>query len=655
MKTKQLLSLVVCICLTGSLLAQKITREFGQISMEELRMSSYNKDPLAEAVVLFDIGKSYFGRTQNGFEVIFERVTRIKILTDAGLDWATFEIPFYQEGDISEKVFRLDAFVYNLVDGQVKRTAMDRNSIYDEKLNQNWNLRKVALPDVSAGSVIEYSYKINSQYFFNLRDWGFQWKIPVDYSEYEIKITPFYEYIFILQGADRFSSQESFAESMKGQFGAIEYQNMVHRFTLKEIPAFRDEEYITSINDHIIKMNFQLSKINYPGGRVKQIMSTWPDMIVELDKHKDFGHFIRRSEKLAAKAIDIKLIKNQPENDRFDFIMNHMKETFKWNNTQSKFASKSPNDFLKDQFGNSADINLFAIGMLKAAGIEAHPIIMSTRNNGFIYKEYPFSNFFNYVLISAVVNGEPILADASSLLTANDKIPLKCVNKEGLLVLKGVLKWVDLRVSEPSEMKVDLKLSFKNQQMMVYINQSATEYEGVRSRVNYGDDIDHLKKKLKVTGFDILESTIEVSNQKDLNKPWNLSYSMKSEIDYSTEKLLIAPFLDLVLQDNPLKQNNRTYPIDMIYPLIKEFRSQILIPEGYRVEHIPQNRNYDSQHFHVKYEVLQEEGMLSIVFSYGFKKSVYEASLYPRLKTYFNEIVRRGNENIVLTRISDEG
>lgn len=653
MKIRHLLSFAVFISLYASVLAQDISREFGKISMEELKMQSYNKDSQAEAVVLFDIGKSYFIRGDNGFEVIFERVTRIKVLTDAGVDWGSFEIPYYREGDISEKVYDLNAVVYNLVDGQLKRTSIDRNNVYDEKLNQSWNLKKVALPDVGAGSVIEYSYKVISQYFFNLRDWDFQWKIPVVFSEYEIKITPFYEYVFILQGANRFSSQESFAESTKRTYGAIEYQNMVHRFGMKDIPAFRDEEYITSINDHIIRMNFQLSKINYPGGRINQIMTTWPDMINEMVKHKDFGHFIRRSEKLAPKAIDIKAIKAQSESERFDVIMNYVKETFKWNNIHSKFASKSPNDFLKDQFGNSADINLFAIGLLNAAGIEAHPVIMSTRNNGFIYKEYPFSLFFNYALISAVVDGEPILADATSLKIANDRIPLKCINQEGLLVLKGDLKWVDLRVKDPSEIMVDLKVSFEAQEMVVDINKTATEYEAVSYRDDYEDDLENLKKKLEVTGYHLPDSSIHVENQNDLNKPWNLKYRLTSEINHSAEKLLIAPFLNLVIQDNPLKQNSRTYPIDMMYPSKKEFRSHILIPEGYRVEHIPQNRVYDSQYFQVKYEVLQEEGVVNVVFSYWFKQAIYEAPLYPRLKTYFNEIVRKGNENIVFTRIPE--
>jgi hypothetical protein len=585
------LRILLLICFSTTLWSQNITREFGKVSVAELKMDVYEKDTSAEAVVLFDIGKSYFTSREGGFEIIYERITRIKILSEAGLEWGEIEIPYYREGDIYEKVYELSADVYNITDGQVIRTSIDRGNIFKEEINEFWNVQKVVLPEVRPGSVIEYRYKIISQYLFNMRDWNFQWKIPVVYSEYTVKITPFYEYVYILKGTNKFTFQESFVDGgMKLRFGAIEYNNMVHRFGMENLPAFRDEEFITSINDHIIRMDFQLSKINYPGGGSREIMTTWPEMIKGLIKHDDFGKYIKRSEKLASKALDQMQLEGLSEKEKFNSVMDYVKETFKWNDMHSKYASKSAGNFVKDQFGNSADINLFAVGMLRSAGIEAHPVISSTRNNGFIYKDYPFSQFFNYVLITAVVDGETILADAASLQVANDRIPLKCINKEGLLIHKDEVTWVDLTVKKPSEKMVDLRVRFDESEMLVDVKHTATEYEAVRYRTDYGDDIDHLKSKLNVDGYDLSETSIKIENQNDVNNPWMLSYTLQSDMNYSTEKLLLSPFLNLVLRDNPLKQNSRTYPVDMMYSSKIDYTSRIMIPEGYVVEHIPQNR-----------------------------------------------------------------
>ena len=58
-------------------------------------MKKYDKDTSAEAVVIYDIGESYFADNDNGFDVVFQRKTKIKIFNKAGLRWAQFEIPYY--------------------------------------------------------------------------------------------------------------------------------------------------------------------------------------------------------------------------------------------------------------------------------------------------------------------------------------------------------------------------------------------------------------------------------------------------------------------------------------------------------------------------------------------------------------------------------
>ena len=88
-----------------TLKAQSFSKEFGKIGIDEKELTQYAPDESAVAVVLFDIGKSHFVRIGNSFEVVFERTTRIKILSNAGLDWAEVEIPFYQEGQINEIIF----------------------------------------------------------------------------------------------------------------------------------------------------------------------------------------------------------------------------------------------------------------------------------------------------------------------------------------------------------------------------------------------------------------------------------------------------------------------------------------------------------------------------------------------------------------------
>ena len=63
--------------------------------------------------------------------------------------------------------------------------------------------------------------------------------------------------------------------ALRVHMGIISYQDIVYKFGMKNIPAFGDEEFITSINDYVIKLDFQLSKIHTLDGRNIDIITTW--------------------------------------------------------------------------------------------------------------------------------------------------------------------------------------------------------------------------------------------------------------------------------------------------------------------------------------------------------------------------------------------
>src|SRR5690349_22677640 len=63
-----------------------------------------------------------------------------------------------------------------------------------------YDFAKFAIPDVKAGTVIEYQYEIMSPFTYNFRKWEFQADIPKVYSEYRTSIPGNYVYNIILRG-----------------------------------------------------------------------------------------------------------------------------------------------------------------------------------------------------------------------------------------------------------------------------------------------------------------------------------------------------------------------------------------------------------------------------------------------------------------------
>ena len=142
-----------------------------------------------------------------------------------------------------------------------------------------------------------------------------------------------------------------------------------------------------------------------------------------------------------------------------------------------------------------------------------------------------------------------------------------------------------------------------------------------------------------------------VQNQYIKDKPYILSYNQTSKPEIVNEKIYVSPFLNETFSDNPLKQKERTYPIDLIYPQKRIYNSSVLIPEGYKVDYLPSEQMIDNQLFELTYSINSDENQINITFVYYLKESVYPATEYSKIKSYFNEIVKKGIEKIVFTKM----
>ena len=335
---------------------------------------------------------------------------------------------------------------------------------------------------------------------------------------------------------------------------------------------------------------------------------------------------------------------------KFNYVVNYVKANFNWNKIESKYASKSPSDLLKDKFGNSADLNLLAVGLLNAAGIEAYPLILSTRDNGRIKNNYPLMKAFNYVIISANPEGQNILSDATEVFCPNDMIPSRCINEKGLLIKEGPVQWVPLQQSLPSEIEKVISMDSIERQPVAKVSVTASKYDAIRYRNEYGNNKNKIVENEGRNKYKIEKSSVVTVNAFAREVPFKFEYRAGFNAEAIENKIYVSPFLEEVLTDNPLKLNNRTYPIDFAYPVTRTFVSTIAIPQGYKIDFLPKEEKILNEMFELNYKVLKSDKDLQLTFNYTFKKSVYPATEYQNLKYYFNEIIKKGNEKIVFVK-----
>lgn len=634
--------------------AQIFSHEFGKYSLEEFQLKSYDKDPTAEAVVIYDIGESYFIEDEGNFRIVFKRNLKFKIFNKTGLRWAQFEIPYYFGDNNYEDIYDLQGNTYNFENGKVRTSQLDKRNVYEEKKDEHWFLKKFAMPDVKEGSVVEITYKISTPYKFNFRGWEFQQDIPVMYSEYKTKMIPFYSYNYILQGASKFDSFKSYEDpGFEKEIRGVKYREMVYEFVMRDIPAFKNEGFITSANDYLIRLEFQLSEFRNLYGSVTKIITTWPKAIEEYLDHEEFGKYLKSSIKSAKNIVDTMKGSSETTLQRVKILDRYVKSNFNWNGRTSELASKSVKEFIKTRSGNSADINLYLAGLLKAAGVEAYPVIISTRGHGKINVTYPYLHYFNYVVVVASVEGKLLIMDATEPLCNLNEIPIRSMNDIGLIINKDKSEWLNFYSTSPSMIRDSIDLTFNKSidSLTATFNITTTSYDALKLRKYWtGNNKDKIKDELFLENCSF-DDSIEIYNLTQIENPFELRFRTKQNTEILSNKILISPFAGAVISENPFKQLIRSYPVDMIYKKEREYTSVLHIPNGYKLIKKPENVDINNILLNIQYKIEQvDTKTLKIKASYGFRKEVYESSDYTYLKAMYNKIVNMLNDKIILAK-----
>ncbi len=175
--------------------------KFGKISDEEIAMKQYEKEPDAAAVYLFDKATLSYAYDEDHFFVpTFERHVRLKIFKKEAYDLANFRLVYRSSGSGVQSISDIKAISYNTNNGKLIETKLSDDNITVEALTKNTSIKKITMPNVREGTIIELKYKISSNGVAYIPDWNFQENIPVIWSEYEASIPEYLDFLPISQG-----------------------------------------------------------------------------------------------------------------------------------------------------------------------------------------------------------------------------------------------------------------------------------------------------------------------------------------------------------------------------------------------------------------------------------------------------------------------
>ena len=627
--------------------AQKSPVKFGDIPLSDLQMTSYDKDPSAAAVILADYGEAYLNLTTNGALLVFERHTRIKILKKEGLDWANASVKLWAIGSTEDRLAGLKASTYNLEAGKIIESKMPKESVFKEKFNKSINIQKFALPNVKEGSVIEYSYRINSEFYTNFPNWQFQYSIPVAHSEYWAMIPEFFTFEKYLQGYVPVTLYDITTKSNP------DFNSKAHHWICKDVPAFVDEPYMTSDEDYVSKIKFALSYISIPGRPVQEIMGSWQKLNEDLIESDAFGAAIRGSGFLKKTVEEITAGMTDSQ-QKMQAIYNYVKHNFEWDGTKDMLA-----DPLKKVFdlkkGTTGDLNILLASMLEKANFAVDMVLISTRDHGFIRKEYPMQSQFNYVVCAVKIDDKTILLDATEKLLPAGMLPGRCLNGEGLVISKTNHGWmkIDPKVKAKSIINADFVLQ-QDGSLKGSLNFTHEGYDALDMRKEYSNkgEEKYVKDFLGTRTWEVEKKEFIGIGEIDQSVKTNLTLQINDHISVAGDAMYINPFVVEQETENPFKLEKREYPVDYGKPTEELYMCKITIPEGYTVDELPPSKVLllPGNGGKYVYNIASTGNSLTLLSSFQINKSLFLQAEYPNLREFYNQVVAKQAEQIVLKK-----
>lgn len=168
-------------------------------------MAVYEPDSSATAVILCKLTDISYKWGIESFRLVSEYKVKIKVLKPEGTSYADVIIPYYElpNNAMKENIIGLDASAYNLENGKIVRTKMKKDVVFKERVGESRMNLKFSIPQVKAGTLIEYEYRVESDFFFSIDSWKAQSDIPILYTEYNVTIPEYFKFNIEMHGAEK--------------------------------------------------------------------------------------------------------------------------------------------------------------------------------------------------------------------------------------------------------------------------------------------------------------------------------------------------------------------------------------------------------------------------------------------------------------------
>jgi hypothetical protein len=600
---------------------------YGKVNKSDLEMATCDFEKDANAEILFDVG------VMDPNIHMVKRHTRIKIFNDQGKKEANVRLLYFNpKHSAIPLIVNIKAETINIENGTITKTPIESKLIYNQKIDNDFSVITFSMPNVNAGSIIEYSY---DEPFSEI--WYFQNYLPTRYSEFQATFPPLLQFKFIPH------VNQPFAKSIGDALDSYQVRAMAN------VHSLPDEPYMSSRQDNLQRMEFiDMSNI---------LFNTWPKLAERIMPLFNSSYEATRSLTGDKQIIDhVKELKT--DEAKIAFVFDTVKNSMTWNGVVSPFTSSETSNAWSTKTGNSADINMILYNLLRKCHINAYIMLVGAKDRAKINPYFANISLIRNINIYIPIDTDKFYAlDASNKYNSYNIIPQPDLNTFGIPLEKETsYSAVFMHNDDPIVQSVFLNAEiFANGTMSGTAQITSDSYNKINATSLYKtDDQEKYVNYLEGNDNNIKVTSIKMENMdvdslpliQDINFNSNLSSSDSGYIYFN-------PNLFTLKTKNQFTSENRNTDIDFQYRDNLVINGVFKIPAGYKNSILPKSVNLMMPDTSITFKrvVNEQDGLITIRYVVNHKKSIFFKKDYPEFYSFYKKMYEMINEEIVLKKI----
>jgi hypothetical protein len=626
----------------------QIFDKFGSIPSNQISDSSDHSYPFE---YLLKESSIRMIESPTGIVAIIDNLVRIRVLSDDQLEQAEaglIGIPFYFKDGI-ETISNLEAITHQPDGSQVRFDVNNRRTV---DLNSRYKIIEFEMPEVQEGSIIEYKYTLERRYIEELPNFYLAHRVPTQEVRLYFRNSDFIRYDAVPLHINDFDLQY--------EEHRVDTSNVPLLFTLprpdpvyieewnaEDIPAVDVSSYISSIDDIRAQIKFQISEFGIPR---QPLENSWDFVAAQLLRNRNPYEMIEPYDELEQMGEDIASSVNSLVEAQ-DSIYQVVNSSVQFNGVNSVFTEGNLNDVLAGEPSSQAEINLVLLTILRGAGIDAKPMLMSGREFGQINKSFPSLFQFNRLLVYSEIDGEQYFMDASFPVSLPNLIPIDSYNSQGMALSQESYGWIDISPEQSVfELDIDIDASLSTTGTLSGTLTAQTRgypSQNIREELNSGTPVSEI---IKQTFFEVY-SDAEISGGSLNINPQNrnivdvvTNFEIPNYAASFRDGIEFRPMVVGYLFRNPFESTQRRVPITLDAPEKLSIQYTVDLPDGFVVDEMGETHATSLQGAALREEYISEGNTVEYSFDIDISQKEFPADVYSQLRRIYERWVFLSNE-----------